>query len=105
MTVTATITGGSTVSAGGDVVVSAIDHAPSVLPDWMLSDEKEAELDEDLEGTPIDLNASILAINVSVAGSGTVAVSAALTGNVVTNTIDGGHFRFDGQGRVDAQGQ
>ncbi|NLX97528.1 MAG: cadherin-like domain-containing protein, partial [Rhodopirellula sp.] len=84
--VSATIQG-STVSAGGDVVVSAIDQAPSVLPDWMLSDEKEAELDQALEGTPIDLNANILAINVSVAGSGSVAVSAALSGNVITNSI------------------
>jgi hypothetical protein len=84
--VTALISG-STVTAGGDVFVSAMEHAPSVLPNWMLSDEQEADLDDKLEGTPVDLNASILAINVSVAGSGTVAVSAALTGNVVTNSI------------------
>ena len=40
-----------------------------------MANEKEAELDDALEGTPVDLNANILAINVSVAGSGTVAVS------------------------------
>ena len=77
----------SAVTAGGDVFVSAMEHAPSILPNWMLSSEQEADLDDKLEGTPVDLNASILAINVSVAGSGTVAVSAALTGNVVTNSI------------------
>ncbi len=84
--VTATIAD-STVVARGHVTVAAADTAPSVIPAWMLSDEQKAKLDTALEDSPIDLDANILAVMVSVAGSGSVAVSGALSGNVVTNTI------------------
>ena len=42
-TVTATIAD-SDVTAGGDVSVWAEDIAPSVIPDWMLSDDRQVEL-------------------------------------------------------------
>ncbi len=96
----------SIVTAVGDTTIAAIDHAPSILPDWMLSSEKEDELDAALEGTPVDLSAGILAIMVSVAGSGTVAVSAAVSGNVITNTVtakvDGSTVRAGGDVVVSA---
>ena len=86
-TVRAAITGGSTVKAVGDVILSAEDEAPSMLPDWMISEEQQDALDEYLEDSPIDLRASILAVNVSIAGTGQKAVSVALMGNVVANEI------------------
>jgi hypothetical protein len=84
--VTATISG-STVLAGGDVSLTAADMAPLILPKWMLTAEQQADVDQALEGSPIELDANILALQVSVAGSGKVAVGAALMGNVITNTV------------------
>jgi hypothetical protein len=86
-TVGAAITGGSTVSAVGDVILSARDEAPSMLPDWMISEEQQDALDEYLEDSPVDLRAGILAVNVSIAGTGQKAVGVALMGNAVANTI------------------
>jgi hypothetical protein len=77
----------STVWAGGDVALLAADVAPSILPSWMLPADKQEKLDEALDGSPLEPEANILAIMVSVAGSGSVAVSASLMGNVVTNDV------------------
>jgi hypothetical protein len=85
-TVTATIDN-SDVRASGDVIVAARDIAPLVLPSWMLPSEQASAVDHALEGSPIALDANILAVNVSVAGSGQTAVGVALMGNVVANTV------------------
>ena len=76
----------STVTAGGNLKVSATDVAPSIIPAWALSDEQQTQLDEALEDSPIDLTANILAVMISLAGSGSAAVSGSLLGNVITNT-------------------
>ncbi|HET57765.1 MAG TPA: hypothetical protein ENN35_04900, partial [Deltaproteobacteria bacterium] len=85
-TVSATITD-AIVTAADDVTLAASDIAPSVIPEWMVSAEDMDDINKSLEDSPIDLDASILAINISVAGSGAVAVNGAFTGNVITNTI------------------
>ncbi|MFO7964214.1 MAG: LEPR-XLL domain-containing protein [Desulfobacterales bacterium] len=84
--VTAQISG-STIWAGGEVALSASDIAPSILPSWMLPEDKQETLDEKLDGSPLEPEANILAIMVSVAGSGNVAVSVSLMGNVVNNDV------------------
>ena len=86
-TVTAFITGGSTVRAGGDVILTAKDQAANIIPSWMLPADKQAELDKLLEESPIKLQSSILSLNISVAGSGKNAVSVGFTGNVVVNNV------------------
>ena len=78
---------GSTILAGGGVSLMAKDVAPLVLPAWSLTDEQQAQVDSALEGSPIELDANILALNISVAGSGETAVSGALMGNDITNTV------------------
>jgi len=77
---------GSTVTADGDILVSAQDLAPSIIPAWIVPAQYQADLDASLADSPIDLDANILAVNVSVAGGG-VAASGALTGNVIINTV------------------
>ncbi|BCS96179.1 hypothetical protein DSLASN_18110 [Desulfoluna limicola] len=90
--VTATI-GGSTVFAGDDVRLTTGDQAPIALPGWMLTIEQQTAVDKALDDSPISLDANILALQVSVAGSGKVGVGVALMGNVITNTA---HTRIDG---------
>src|SRR5208283_3502552 len=85
--VTATITD-STVKAYGDVLLSAEDVAPSLIPEWGLSSSDQNQLNNALSGSPISLTGNILAVMVSVAGSGDVAVGASLMGNVITNTVE-----------------
>ncbi|TFH17573.1 MAG: hypothetical protein E4H02_02555, partial [Lentisphaerales bacterium] len=85
-TTTATISD-SVVQAGGDVILTATDLAPSIIPDWIVPADRADELNENLDGSPIDLDSNILAVQVSVAASGTVAVNVALMGNVITNTV------------------
>ncbi|RPJ53712.1 MAG: hypothetical protein EHM24_32585, partial [Acidobacteria bacterium] len=89
-TVTAGISSGSTVAAGGNVTLSAQDIAPSPLPDWMLTATQKAAVEDALADSPIDLRSSILAINISVAGSGETAVGVGIMGNVVTNRTKAG---------------
>src|SRR5208283_1024323 len=86
-TVTALISG-STVTAAGDITVTAQDIAPSVIPTWMVPANTQSTINSDLSGSPIDPTANILALMVSVAGSGTVAVNGAISGNVISNTIE-----------------
>ncbi|MFA5028798.1 MAG: hypothetical protein WC713_13085, partial [Candidatus Methylomirabilota bacterium] len=86
-TVNALITDGSTVTAAGDVTLTARDTAGFILPTWMMDSEKQTELNDALTDSPIDLTSSILAISVSIAGSGQKAVSVSAMGNVVTNDI------------------
>ncbi len=45
-------------------------------------------MDDALDGSPLEPEANILAIMVSVAGSGKVAVGVPLMGNVVNNEVD-----------------
>lgn len=78
---------GSTVAAGGDVTLTARELAPFSIPDWIVPAEAVADLSAALDGSPVQLDANILAVNVSVAGSGKVAVSGLLTGNVIVNDI------------------
>jgi hypothetical protein len=80
--ISALVTGGSTVTSGGNATIIASETAPSVVP-WTAPSSVGSALND----SPIDLTADILAVNVSVAGSGTVAVAAAVTGNVIHNTI------------------
>jgi hypothetical protein len=86
-TISALITNGSTVKSGGNATITASELAPSVIPTWVIPSDQQAALTSSLSYSPIDLTADILAVNVSVAGSGTVAVAAAVTGNVIHNTI------------------
>ena len=79
--------GTSVVRASGDVLLTAQDIAPSVIPSWILPSDAASTVSDALSGSPIDLSANILAVNISVAGSGKTAVSAALMGNVVTNSV------------------
>ncbi|MBU4319151.1 MAG: DUF4347 domain-containing protein, partial [Proteobacteria bacterium] len=102
-TVTAEITG-STIQAGNDVRLSAKDLAPLVLPAWALNDDQKAKVNEALEDSPIALDANILALNISVAGSGETAVSGALMGNIVTNTITSAISGSDVRAGVDETG-
>jgi len=85
--VTAEISG-STVMAGGDVSLLASDIAPAIIPSMGLPPGEQATLDDSLSGSPVDPQGNILAIMVSVAGSGQTAVSGALMGNVITNTVE-----------------
>ena len=82
--VRSTVTG-STVTAAGDIVLSAQDLAPSIIPAWIVPDQYQADLDSCLEDSPIDLDANILSATVNVAGGG-VAVNVALVGNLIVNT-------------------
>ncbi len=85
-TVKARITG-STVNAAGDVSLLAQDIAPSLIPTWIVPADQAATLNENLDGSPVDLTGNILAVMVSVAGTGGVAVNGALSGNAITNTV------------------
>jgi hypothetical protein len=76
----------SAVTIDHDILVSAQDQAPSSIPDWIIPEQYKGTLSSALDGSPIDLDANILAVNVSVAGGG-VAASGALTGNVILNTV------------------
>ena len=82
--VRSTITG-SPVTATGDIVLSAQDLAPSVIPAWIVPDQYQADLDKCLKDSPIDLDANILSATVNVAGGG-VAVNVALVGNIALST-------------------
>ena len=75
----------STVTAQGNVAISAQDIAPSLIPG--LSAGVQASINSATSGSPIPLSGNILAVMVSVAGTGGVAVNAALSGNLITNTI------------------
>lgn len=94
----------STVTAGGNIEVAALDVAPSVIPAWILTDEQQALLDESLEDSSVDLDANILAVMISVAGSGSTAVSGSLSGNVITNTVQASIVRSTVLVGVDANG-
>ena len=91
-TVTSIISGGSTVMAGGDISLLASDKSPSMIPlldaigSLIPDDNPDPEdgnrtsrdkLEEALDGSPIDPSANILALMVSVAGTGGVAVNVA----------------------------
>jgi hypothetical protein len=77
----------STVTAGKDVTVKAEDVPPSLIPAWIVPADRADELNDNLAGSPVDLDGNILAIMVSVAASGTVAVNASFMGNVITNDV------------------
>ena len=77
----------STVLAGGNVSLTASDKAPSSIPAWLIPADKTDDLDSALADSPISLNTNILSLNVSVAGSGAVAVNGAFTGNVIANQV------------------
>ncbi len=77
----------STVTAGKDVTVKAEDVPPSLIPSWIVPADRADELNDNLAGSPVDLDGNILAIMVSVAASGTVAVNASFMGNVITNDV------------------
>ncbi|MCK4501804.1 MAG: hypothetical protein KAU22_02140, partial [Desulfuromonadales bacterium] len=85
--VIALIDDSSVVNTVGNVTLAASDDDPSAIPNWMVPADRSAEFNDSLDGSPIDLDANILAIMISVAGSGTVAVNGAFTGNVITNDI------------------
>jgi hypothetical protein len=77
---------GSTVSAVGGISLHASDEAPSLLT--VVLPDKVVDLIEQVVPTDvIDLDANILAVMISVAGSGNVAVNAAVMGNVIANTV------------------
>ena len=82
--VRSTVTG-STVTAAGDIVISAQDLAPSIIPAWIVPTQYQADLDKCLNDSPIDLDANILSATVNVAAGG-VAVNVALVGNLIVNT-------------------
>jgi hypothetical protein len=85
--VTASIEGGSVVTAAGDITITAKDIAPSIIPDWIVPADRADDLTKALDGTPVDLDANILSVMVSVAASGSVAVNAALVGNIIANNV------------------
>jgi hypothetical protein len=78
---------GSTVVAAEDIFLTAADEDPSLIPDWLVPAEYTQGFNDAIDGSPIDLSANIVAVNISVAASGSVAVNAALTGNVVANAV------------------
>lgn len=88
-TVTSVIQNGAVVQAADDVAISAADIAPYVIPTWVLSSSIQSAIQDVLDGSPVglDLSANILAVNVSIAGSGQGAVGISLMGNVVTDTV------------------
>jgi len=77
----------STVTANGDIVISALDQAPSSIPDWIIPDQYQDDLESILDDTPIDLDANILSATINV-GAGAVGVNVALVGNLVVNTTE-----------------
>ena len=88
--VLATISGpGTNVHAAGDVILKAQDVAPGILTGWNLGNnaQNKADVNASLSDPLFDPTANIMAVNISVAASGTVAVNAAFTGNVIANTI------------------
>ena len=87
-TVTALISD-STVTAAGDVTLTAADTAPSVIPAWMVPDNKKSTLNDAKKDSPVtDLSkTNILSVVVGVAGSGLGAVNVTLVGNSITNTV------------------
>ena len=84
----AEVTDNSTVTAEGAVTIEAQDVAPSFIPGLTMTSGDSTELDSQTSSSPISLSGNILAIMVSVAGTGGVAVNAALSGNVITNTVE-----------------
>ena len=84
---------GSTVTTSGDITLSAAEEAPSMVPlmdeigDYVLDAETKDALEASLSGSPVDLDTNILSLNVSVAGTGGVAVNGAFTGNTITNSV------------------
>ena len=87
-TVTASISD-STVTAAGDVTLTASDIAPSAIPDWLVPDNKKSTLNDAKKDSPVtDLSkTNILSVVVGVAGSGLGAVNVTLVGNSITNTV------------------
>ncbi|MBU4038017.1 MAG: hypothetical protein KKA35_16475, partial [Proteobacteria bacterium] len=84
---TRSIMEGSTATLEGDIHLKAKDDDPSLIPSWLLPEEFTSDFNAALEGSPIDLDGNILALNISVAASGSTAVNAAFTGNLITNTV------------------
>ena len=75
-------------TAEGNVTITAQDMAPSPLSLVMPASDYRA-LTATFRAPPVSgiLDCNILAIMVSIAGSGGVAVNAALSGNVIANTV------------------
>ncbi|MFY9853591.1 MAG: hypothetical protein WAK26_06920, partial [Terracidiphilus sp.] len=89
-TVTAEISG-SDVSAAGNISVDAEEKAPdtSVAPPNVGNEQSTLTSDvPSSSAAPINLDANILAVMVSVAGTGIVAVNGAFSGNVITDTVE-----------------
>ncbi|MBD3869628.1 MAG: hypothetical protein IFK94_16020, partial [Acidobacteria bacterium] len=81
---------GSTVKAAGSVTLDARDEAPSLIPEFLwslLPTETSDEIQDIMDGTPFDLDVNILALSVSVAGSGTLAAGATGAINIIANTV------------------
>src|SRR5208283_386720 len=87
----------STVTAAGDITVTAQDIAPSVIPGLAVSlnslqtsqpSSSQQESVSGALGSLFDPTANILALMVSVAGTGGVAVNGAFSGNDISNTIE-----------------
>ena len=107
-TVRATISGGSTVTAAGDVTLTAKDIAPSLIPDWIVPADRADDYTSALDGSPIDLDANILSMMVSVAASGSMAVNVVFVGNVITNRVEAkisGSTVHSTAGKVDLDAQ
>jgi hypothetical protein len=79
----------SSVTAVGDIVISALDQAPSSIPDWIIPDQYQEDLESIFDDTPIELDANILSATINV-GAGAVGVNVALVGNLVLNTTEAG---------------
>ena len=84
---------GSTITAAGDVLLTAAEESPmmdpllGVVSKYLMDAETMSAFEDALAGTPIDPTANILSLNVSVAGTGGVAINGAFTGNSITNTV------------------
>ena len=77
----------SAVTAGGDVSLYASEDAPSLLSGLPLPNGMMDDVNAVLADAELDLSMNILALMVSVGGSGGLAVNAAMMGNVVTNKV------------------
>ena len=80
----------STVTAYDSVAISAEDEAPSAIPTWIVPSSYQSSLNSNVNGSsePTSiLDCNILAVVVSIAGTGGVAVNGVVSGNVIANTV------------------
>ena len=90
---TSAVIDGSSITVAGDVKLSAAEEAPDMLGlmdtigEYLLDDQTKDALEASLSGSAFDPDANILSLNVSVAGTGGVAINGAFTGNSITNNL------------------